>query len=224
MKRNVASPGPLFLLLVPLFFFVAFFCGPVGDARSSGLTVEAIQKAYQNIKDIKGSFLQKSTIRDLKRTDTFKGTFMIKVPSKMRWQYQDAGKQDTEIFIDKGEIIVYQRNEKQVFRGKFDKEGYGQAPIALLGGFGSIGEEFDVTQKGGKLLLKPKRSMGSVVSIEIGPSGGEFPIGSLSIVDKRLNRIEIIFRNVVINSGLKDSAFVFSPPPGVSVYEYVRPR
>lgn len=218
------GPGLTFLLSISaLSLAVLFSAGCPECSYAADFTVETIQKAYENIKDIKGSFLQKSTIKDLKRTDTFKGTFMIKVPSKMRWQYQGEGKQ-MEVIVSGGEMTIYQKNEKQAFRGRFDKESYGQAPIALLGGFGNIEKEFDVMKKEGRLLLKPKRSMGSVSSIEIAPSGGEFPIGSLTITDKRSNRIEITFREVVLNSGMKDSAFVFSAPQGVSVYEYTQPQ
>lgn len=212
------------LSLVVAFLFFLCAEGPVRGAFGADFTIETIQKAYGNIKDIKGNFIQKSAIKDLKRTDTFKGSLLIKVPSKMRWQYHGDNKQNTEVIISNGEIIIFQKDEKQAFRGKFDPESYGQAPIALLGGFGNIENEFEVAPKEGKLLLKPKRGMGGVVSIEITPSGGDFPIGSLTIIDKRSNRIDITFKDIVLNSGIKDSAFSFSIPQGVSVYEYSKPQ
>ncbi len=201
------------------FLLVVFLAGFAQLAYGSAPAMEKIQKAYENIKDIKGSFVQKSTIKDLKRTDTFKGTFVIKVPSKMRWHYSDA-KQSTEVIIKNEELLIFQKNEKQVLKSKFDRQSYGQAPIALLGGFGKVGEEFEVSEKDGRILLKPKKPMGNVVSIEIVPSDGEFPISSLSIIDKRSNRIDITLKNVTVNPGIKDSAFDFSVPQGVSVFEY----
>jgi outer membrane lipoprotein carrier protein len=198
--------------------------GVFEKALCADFTLETIQKAYGTIKDIKGDFVQKSTIKDLKRTDTFKGSLLIKVPLKMRWQYHGDNKQDTEVIINSDEIVIYQKSDKQAFRGKFDRDSYGQAPIALLAGFGKIGEEFDVSPEEGKLLLKPKRSMGAVVSIEVTPSGGDFPIRSLTIIDKRSNRIDITFKDIVINSGVKDAAFGFSLPKDVSVFEYSKPQ
>ncbi len=186
-------------------------------------SVGTIQKAYEGIKDIKGSFVQKSTIKDLKRTDTFNGTFMIKVPSKVRWQYQGEGN-DTEVIVDGGLLTIYQKSEKQVFKGRFDKESYGQAPLALIGGFGSIEKEFEAKKHGQRIVLTPRGSMGSVASVEVVPSEGDFPIGSLVIIDKRSNRIEITFKDVVLNSGIKDSAFKFTVPEGVSIYEHNQPR
>lgn len=207
-------------------FFLTLCCFALSCAGASGTpggdsAGEKIQKAYENIKDIKGEFVQKSHIKDLKRTDTFKGTFMIKMPSHMRWQYYDEKKRhSTEVLITHDELLIYQKDEKQIFKGRFDSESYGQAPIALLTGFAHIDREFIVTEKNGKLLLTPRKGMGSVVSIEITPSEGEFPIDSLTIIDRRSNSISITLKDVRINSGVKESAFSFSPPQGVSIYEY----
>ena len=215
-KVFLRSAAVLSFLAVALILYISL---PALAAPDSESAVEKIQKAYENIKDIKGSFVQKSFIKDLKRTDTFKGTFMIKLPSKMKWQYGGGGKH-TEVIIGNDELLIYQKDEKQVLKGKFDRGSYGQAPIALLSGLGNISNEFEVSEKDGRLFLKPRKPMGSVASVEIVPSEGEFPIGSLSITDKRSNRIDITLKSVTVNTGIKDSAFVFSVPKGVSVYEY----
>lgn len=221
MRIRGIRPTLALIVFTLLLFFLAE--GAFRGVPGAEFSIETIQKAYENIKDIKGTFVQKSTIKDLKRTDTFKGSFVISVPSRMKWQYHGDNKQETEVYINNGQIIIYQKAEKQAFRGKFDRESYGQAPIALLGGFGSIEKEFEVGAKDGKLVLRPKKGMGAVVSVEIAPSRGEFPIGSLTIVDKRSNRIDITFKDVVLNSGAKESVFTFTPPPDVSVYEYAGP-
>lgn len=207
----------LFIKIAPaifmLFSFKAAYC--------ADLTAEKIQKAYEGIKDIKGKFIQKSHIKDLDRTDTFNGTFMIKVPSKMRWQYQ--GYKSDEVIINNDEMVVYQKKEKQAFKSRFERNTYGQSPIALLSGFGNILQEFEVALSGGKLVLKPRKSMNGIVSIEISPSEGEFPIGSMTITDRRSNRIEITLKDIMLNSGIKDTAFDFSLPRGVSMYDYSQP-
>jgi outer membrane lipoprotein carrier protein len=175
-----------------------------------------IQKAYENIRDIRGSFIQKSYIKDLKKTDTYKGQFFIKSP-KMRWEYK--GDKPQIVYITGDDIIIYQKKEKQAFKAKFDRATYGQAPIALLGGFGNIGEDFKVSTKNDKLLLRPKKPMGNIVSVEIITSGEEFPIESLSIIDALYNRIDIYLNDVKINTELKDKLFEFSPPEGVNVLQ-----
>jgi outer membrane lipoprotein-sorting protein len=178
-----------------------------------------IQQAYESIKDISGNFVQKSHIKDLKQTETFNGEFFIKRPMKMKWTYK--GENSQEVVINNDEILIYQKKEKQAYRSKFDRDTYGQAPIALLSGFGKIKEEFSVAVKNGKLLLKPKKPMGGIISIEIEPSEGAFPIKSFTVNDSYSNRIEMVLKDVKINSGLKDGFFELSLPKGVTTYQYM---
>ncbi len=199
---------------------LCLFSRPSFGSDSADPAVEKIEKAYGGLKDIKGNFVQKSFIKDLDRTDTFRGTFIMKMPSRMRWQYRGGDKQNTEVVINNDEMIIYQKQEKQAFKGRFDRETYGQAPIALLSGFSDIRKEFEITKKDGRLLLKPRKPMGNVLSLEITPSDRDFPIGSLTIFDRRSNRIDITFTDITVNTGVAESAFDFSLPKGASMYEY----
>jgi len=182
--------------------------------------VARIQKAYENIKDIRGSFTQRSHIKDLKRTDTFTGRFFIKLP-KMKWEY--TGDNPQTVFVTEDHIIIYQIKQRQAFQTKFDRALYGQAPIALLGGFGNIKNEFNITSKTkNTLILRPKSPMGNISYIEVITSDEEFPafpIQSLTIVDNRSNTVEIQLQNVRINTGLKDRIFEFLPPENVRVFK-----
>lgn len=180
--------------------------------------IEKIQKAYENIKDMKGAFTQKNTIKDLKQTDTYKGEFFIRQPLRMKWLY--TGKAAQDIYIGNNIVMIYKKGDKQAYKGKFDKETYGQTPVALLSGFGNIRQEFNISGRGNSLLLTPKKNLGSITSISITVSDDDFPIKSFTIQDGASNVIEIALRDVKINTGLKDSIFEFSLPKGVNVYEY----
>jgi outer membrane lipoprotein carrier protein len=203
-----------FLTLITLLVFT---CSAFPDT-SVNEEIQKIQKSYENIRDIRGNFIQKSYIKDMKRTDTYRGQFLIKIPKKLKWEYK--GEAPQEVFINDDEIIIYQKKERQAFRGKFDWNTYGQAPIALLSGFGRIYEEFNVFKKNGGLLLKPKSQMGGILSIEIEISGGEFPIGSFIIKDSHSNRIEIMLQDVKINTDLKNGLFEPFLPRDVKIYEH----
>lgn len=180
--------------------------------------VEKIQKAYEKIRDMKGSFTQKNIIKDLNKTDTYKGEFFIKQPLRMKWVY--TGKSAQDIFINNDTVLIYKRGDKQAYKGKFDKATYGQTPIALLSGFGNIRQEFTITGKGNSLLLKPRSSLGNITAISMTLSEEDFPIQSFTIQDGRSNVIEIVLKDVKTNTGLKDSLFESSLPKGVNVYEY----
>lgn len=180
--------------------------------------IEKIQEAYEKIKDMKGAFTQKNTIKDLNQTDTYKGEFFIRQPLRMKWVY--TGKAAQDIFIGNNTVIIYKRGDKQAYKGKFDKETYGQTPVALLSGFGNIRQEFTISGRGNSLLLIPKKHLGNITSISITLSDDDFPIKSFTIQDGGSNVIEIALKDVKINTGLKDSLFEFSLPKGVNVYEY----
>ena len=203
---------------------VFFLCIAVPALPQSPLSseldenIEKIQKAYEKIKDMKGSFTQKNTIRDLNKTDTYKGTFFIRQPLRMKWIY--TGKAAQDIFINNDTVLIYKRGDKQAYKGKFDRASFGQTPIALLSGFGSIRQEFIITGKGNSLLLKPESSLGNITSISITLSEDDFPIQSFTIQDGRSNVIEIILKDVKTNTGLMDSIFEASLPKDVNIYEY----
>ena len=180
--------------------------------------IEKVQNAYKKIRDMKGSFIQKNFIKDLNKTDTYKGQFFIKQPLRMIWMY--TGKAAQDVYINNDTVLIYKRGDKQAYRGKFDRATYGQTPVALLSGFGDIRREFNISGNGNSLLLKPKNPLGTVTSISITLSDGDFPIESFTIQDGRSNVIEISLKDVTVNTDLKDSLFEFSLPKNVKVYEY----
>lgn len=203
-----------------VFCFSILFCVDSFALTLIERETTRIQKAYENIQDISGSFTQKSFIKDLNRIDTFKGQFFIKMPMKMKWMY--TGESTQEIFINNDVIIIYQEKEKQAFRSRFDRKTYGQAPIALLSGFGNIKEEFNVSEKNGKLNLKPKNQTDGILYIEVETSEEGFPIRSFTIYDTHSNRTELTFLDVKMNTGLSEDLFKPSFPKGTNIYEYTQ--
>jgi outer membrane lipoprotein carrier protein len=201
------------------FLTCAFLLFIVSHAMASiDEDIKRIQDVYETIKDMKGHFTQKSHIKDLKRTDTYKGKFFIKQPMKMKWNYK--GTVNQEVLINDDEIIIYQKDEKQAFRGTFDTDTYGRAPIALLSGLGKIQEEFTISGKNGILVLKPKKKVSGIKSIELELCRDEFPIRSFTIYDSHENKIVITLKDVEINTGLKDSMFKPSFPEDTTFFEH----
>jgi outer membrane lipoprotein carrier protein len=209
-------PGKIIFLhsLLAALFMVMSFTSCLAQEDQ----VTKIQKAYENIKDITGSFVQKSTIKDLKRTDTYHGKFFIKPPN-MKWEY--VGDKPQVIYIKTDSILIYQKKENQVIKAKFDRATYGQAPIALLAGLGDIRQEFIVVSDSpDRLLIKPRKPMGNIDHVEVTPSDSAFPVKALIIVDSLSNRIEITLKDVKTNTGLKNSLFNFTPPKDATVVEH----
>jgi outer membrane lipoprotein carrier protein len=216
--RTYAPKLTLFIASVLLVAACGFQVG-ASVSYAAGLEdrIDKIQKAYEDVTDVRGHFVQKNRVKELKRTDTYRGNFYIK-PPKMKWEY--TGEKAQAVYVDSEYIFIHQKNEKQVFKSKFDKATYGQTPFAFLTGLGNIREEFDVVSgSGDTIVLKPKKSMGNITRIEIKLAAGAFPIKALTIIDKLSNIINITLSDVKVNTGLKDSLFRFTPPKGVAIME-----
>jgi chaperone LolA len=212
LKKRLLRPVIAALTLLTCFFAASF------PARADVNTeIARIQKAYETIKDLRGSFVQKSVIRDLDKTESYKGQFFLKPPMKMKWVY--AGKDAQSLTIRGDTVLIYKEAEQQAYKSRFDRQTYGQTPVALLSGFGNIREEFSVSAEGDSLVLKPKRPMGNVTFIKVGLSDKGFPIRGFEIHDSHSNVIEIELRDIRTNTGLKDSLFDLSLPKGVNVFE-----
>ena len=230
-KRHACGNGPAISLLALIISFLLFYgpgtAGATGLARSgpvrAGLAAK-IQAAYGRIRDASGSFVQQSCLKDLGKTETFGGHFMIKLPGKMRYIY-NKGSRD-QVIIRGNVITIYQKNEAQVLKSWFNPGTYGTAPVAFLGGLGNIGRDFFVSEKNGKLVLTPKNKnrMSGVTSITVTPSNGAFPIRSFSIRDRYENTVRITLKDVKLNRGIKNSVFEFTPPHGTHVFDYTQPQ
>lgn len=181
-------------------------------------TVERIQKKYGEIKDIKGKFSQTSYIKDLDRVERYDGGFFIKKPSGMRWRYSTP--RDEEVIIKESDVWIYKKSDKQALKSTFSKDAYSQIPIALLNSIGNLKADFDITMiKGDTLELKPRSKMGFIKMVLLVVNSHDFPIKTFTIFDTYGNKIEVVVKNVEINSGLEDSLFIFTPPPGVEVFD-----
>lgn len=211
-KTHIKCPDIKRMLILIVIFF--FLLPSLSGAFNPEDEAVRIQKAYDGFRDITGNFTQKSYIKDLKRTDNYKGRFYIKA-SKFRWEY--TGEKPQTIYISGDRLIIYQKNEKQAYISIFDRATYGQSPIILLGGLGNIRDDFVISARDGRLVLKPKNQMGNITQIDVTVCEEEFPIKSLTIIDTLSNRIDIEFMNIKVNTGIKDRHFEFSPPEGTSI-------
>lgn len=210
-----------FVMSVSYYLFLAAWIACLSSALSIAAPaddqVAKIQRAYENIRDIKGDFVQKSFIKDLKRTDIYNGHFFIK-PPKMKWEY--SGKKPQVIYVKGNEIIIYQKKENQIIRSQFDRATYGQAPISLLAGFANIRQEFEViSNTANGVVIKPNKPMGNIERIEIITSDSAFPIASLNIIDNLANKVEITLKDVKTNTGLQNAVFDFTPPKDAVLLE-----
>jgi outer membrane lipoprotein carrier protein len=200
-------------LLIILLLFL--FANPI---LAQDTALSKLNKAYKNINDASGSFIQTSYIKDLDKTQKFKGRFFIK-GDKIRLQYE--GEFPQVIFLNRETLIVYDRKRKQAIQSIFSEEKYGQLPIALLSRMADFEKDFEITEKSeNTLILIPKTKMGNIKKIEITIQDEDFPIKFLKVTDTSANTVRIDFYSVTINKNLKDSLFQFIPKKDDTVLKY----
>ncbi|MEK6527898.1 MAG: outer membrane lipoprotein chaperone LolA, partial [Nitrospirota bacterium] len=202
----------LLLFTVTYSLLTAVYASDIDEA------VSRMQKKYAEIKDVRGNFSQTSNLKDLDRIEKYEGKFFIKKPYSMRWMYSNP--RDEEIIIRDTELWIYKKSEKQVLKSSSGRESNRHVPVAMISSIETLKTDFDISMiKKDTLEMKPKRQMGSIKKVILELSSADFPIKAFSILDINDNKIDIVIKNVEINSGLEDSFFIFKAPPGVEVYD-----
>ena len=180
--------------------------------------VNRIQKEHELIRDMSGRFVQKSYIKDLEQTMEFKGTFFLKKPEKMMWEYAEP--RDEKVVIKEKETFIYKKSQNQVIRTKFSEESYSQVPIAMLESFDNIRNDFNISMpEKNALQLIPKKKIGHIKSVIMETSKHGFPIQMFTILDTYGNIIMIELKDIKTNPGLKDELFDFKIPHGAEVFD-----
>ncbi|MGB9710281.1 MAG: LolA family protein [Thermodesulfovibrio sp.] len=206
----------LFKMTVSVIIFLALLLIPYISNAQNALT--KLENAYKNINDARGNFTQTSHIKELNKTQQFRGKFFIK-GDKVRWQY--TGDFSQTIYLNNKTLIIYDKKRKQAIMSEFSEEKYGQLPLALLSRMANLKKDFEVNEKSETtVILIPKSKMGNIKSIEITIAEGDFPIKSMKLIDMLSNTVKIDFSDVKINTSLKNSLFKFRPNKDDTVLKY----
>ncbi len=216
--KTIQDSGFRIQLLIILMLTVSLFIPTRATASEVDKVIARVQKKFAGISDFKGTFQQKSYIKDIEQTQEYSGTFFIKKPSMIMWEY--APPRDEKVVINDLETWIYKKAVNQVIRTRFSKNAYSQVPIALLISLENIRTDFEITMPDkNSLKLVPKQRLGFIKTIVLEIRPGEMPVKMFTIFDTYGNIIMIELKDVKTNSGLDDSLFTFKTPPGAEVYD-----
>ena len=186
--------------------------------------VQRLEATYQRVSDLKASFQQTALNRTVNQTLEARGTLYLKKPGKLRWEYTTPAPQ--EIVSDGRRLWIYTPELKQV--------NVSDAPAALAGpagtflqGLGQVRDHFQAR------FLNPAQPMDGdgLVVLDLTPKRPEPLLARLIlsidpqtglarkavVYDELGNTVTLRFVDVAVNTGLADTLFVFTPPPGVAV-------
>ncbi len=221
MRRRPRSP----VLLLAAILLATVGGGPARAAAPSlDQALAAIERTYRGITDLKAPFQQSSFNRSLNQTVQAQGMLYFKKPGRLRWEYQTPTPQ--EIVSDGTRLWVYTPELKQV--------NVAPAPEALAGpagsflqGLGEVREHFQArflnpaqpTDREGRVVLDlaPKQPRPMLARLIVSVDPASWLVRTAVVHDELGNAVTVRFGEVAVNSGLPDSLFVFTPPPGVAV-------
>src|SRR5262249_37873978 len=87
-RNSVSSRRVRATRLLPLVGLMACAAGPVGAATATlDEAVQRLEATYRGIRDLKADFQQAAFNRTLNQTLEARGTFYLKKPGKLRWEY-----------------------------------------------------------------------------------------------------------------------------------------
>ncbi len=210
--------------MIPLLLIVLSVVLNYTIAQVDGLTInqitERLQRRYEMIDDATIQFSQRVKFGYSKIEQLFEGTLISKKPNYYRvetehqtlvtdgvtvWAYSPVNKQ---LIIDH-----YKENQNTISPEHFMLNIPSQYYATLLG----REKEKDRTLVVVKLIPKDDRSF--VQSVKLWIEETSWMIAKLSIVDINETETTYIINSIKLNTGIKDKAFIFTPPPDTDIVD-----
>jgi outer membrane lipoprotein carrier protein len=212
--------GAVLLFAVGLLLFF-----PHGaHAQPLDEVVAGVESTYGKITDLRAEFVQTARNKSLGQDIKAEGTVLLKKGGKMRWDYKSPAPQ--QIVSDGTSLWVYTPELNQVNKGNAPKALAGPAG-SFLSGLGKIREEFTVRflnpanprDGAGRpvLDLTPKQPTPLLTRLVIAVDPKDYVVREAVLYDQFQNTVTMMFNKVVINPGLSDTMFAFTPPKDAAV-------
>jgi outer membrane lipoprotein carrier protein len=188
--------------------------------------INKLQAQYDQTLDFSATFTQETISKSIGAPAIMNGKVYIKKPGMMRLDYTDPKK--WQIVSDGQTSWLYFPEDKQVRIYK-TAEAFENLPfLNFLFGKGKIADDFtasfgeldkDQAKDSYLIVLAPKSKDSTIDRVLILVSRNDYLIKQLNTYDVIGAVIRIAFKDIALNSGLKDSMFHFIVPPGVETFK-----
>ncbi|GEM_PF-2058810 len=172
--------------------------------------IEKIERAYQNLADLRADFTSATLVKSLGRDVQNHGVLYLQKPGRLRIEYQGAPPRH---YISDGKRIwIYTPGDPQVMTGKLGDAGIAREALAFLGGFGKLREQFTVDDSAGKgaLTLTPKATPAAYQKLE-GTFNAAGLLTDLTVFNNDGGTARYHFTNLTTNPGLSPEFFRWPP-------------
>ena len=193
-------------------------------AQDLDQVVAELEATYSKVNDLRADFIQVARNRSLGQDIKAQGTVYLKKGGKMRWDYKSPSPQ--QIVSDGKTLWVYTPELNQVNKGSAPKALAGPAG-SFLAGLGRVRDEFSVrflnpankVDASGRPVidLTPKSPTPLLTRLVLAIDPKDHIVREAVIYDQFQNTVTMTFTKAVINPGLADSLFTFTPPKNTAV-------
>jgi outer membrane lipoprotein carrier protein len=199
---------------------------PETSGLSVDSSVDALQRKYSQIRDLKMDFIQsyRSPRRPMK-TET--GILFLKRPGMMRWEYQTPTE---KLFVSNGKTVYfYLPQEHQVQKTKVKESRDQRVPFLFLLGKGNLKKDFSRIEwakdsqpffQGNKVICAyPKKDIDEFAKILMEFNPQTYQLQRVTVIDIDQSTSEFVFTNIRENLGADPRMFDFKVPPHTEVLE-----
>jgi outer membrane lipoprotein carrier protein len=193
--------------------------------------VDRLQATCAKTRDLSAQFRQTVTNRSLNAVREGGGSFMLKRPGKVRWEYD---KPEPRLFVTDGKTLWdYSPVDKQVRIQEVGEAFSSRVPLSFLAGDCQLRREFSIaavehaaTRASTSFMildLKPKHPEAGIARILLEVNLQTYTVEKTTVFDAAGNTTVVALANLKLNTGLGDQPFQFTPPAGVTVVAPSKP-
>ena len=217
----------IFLIIFSALILLVY--NPVVFCATGQEVLNEIQNRYEKTNDFEARFIQEYIGKVMKQPNRGEGKVYFKKRGMMRWDYTVPIQ---KLLSDGHTLWYYQPEEKQVLVSDVSKVLKEKTPLAFLAGEGDLSRDFDilklnesVSQKEDNYVVElvPKESLATLSKLILTVDKKTYTVLQADVIDGLGNVTRTRFIDIKTNTGLSNSFFHFSIPPGTEVIKMQEP-
>jgi len=187
-----------------------------------GDVLDALQKRYNRIKDLRAEFVQTSHVVSVGRKEVSNGLITVMRPGHMRWEY--SAPEQRVIVMDGETLRIYSPADRQLQIASLRSGAVSPTALSFLLGNGILREIFEVagTLESNRnelgLKLRPKQDSGFEF-LELWLDPRTYQLRESVVVDLFGNRTRVRFQEISENTGVVEEDFSIEVPDDTEVID-----
>ena len=225
MRSSCGRPTTSLRLALAALVLFSLAADEGAGERDAAKTLDALQKRYDSIQDLRAEFVQTSFSAALGKETESRGVVAVKRPGKMRWEY--APPDGRVIVLDGSTIRIWNPEEKQLQIAPLSPENVSPTALGFLMGQAKLVDSFAAksasepgrAERG--IALTPKQDA-SFESLTLWLDPKTLQLRESVVVDLFGNKTRVRLEKIAENRGVDGALFELTAPPGAETVDLRR--